>query len=732
MTVTASRARPAARGRATSDRILAAFPLLSVFFWLGAVYAWQVWRHGSPWLFTDELQFTQLSRAIAETGHAARRGQPHSFDTLYTYLIAPAWRLSSVHHSYDAIRYLNVVVMTAAVFPAYKLARFVVGRRAALFAATAAIVIPSFAYTGLIVEEPLAYTYSTLCLYLVAGALLHRGRWWIAGAVVASLIAPLVRGELVVIPAAFALGALFLVWRSTQVERWRARWSREDWIGAGVLLVGACVLISAVFGHRSQEWLIATGFYPHRMWTLGMRAAGALAIGVGIFAFVAGLASLWRAPGEVPRYEVRVFRSVLLAAVITFGMYTAVKASFISTTFGTYTVERNLIYLSPLLFIGTALWVERRAAHPLAIAAAALFALYLILTTPYEMGTHFYSQSPGFALLEWFNRTSAAFLTPTGAKTLLLVILALTVVVLLAPRYLPRVGLVAALVACAFTLVWSFAGELAGASASNSYGRSFLSNLRGDPNWLDKATHGAPTLYLGQQMQDSNSEWLLEFWNRSLKAVWSLDGTAQGPGPFLTPDLKTPDGTLSPPCDPFAHICFTAQHHRYVVADRGISVVGKALGRHFHEAGGGYVAWTLYRVEGPLRLRWSDVGVQPDGWMGADSSYNRYSSPGNRAGTMIVRLTRAPGTPAKATVQMGNVIRGSDKQPHLAAPIATYTRRLTMRKDVVLRIPAPGPRFRVEVHVSPTFRPSVVTKGRSSDARLLGAQVTYTFKPATG
>jgi Dolichyl-phosphate-mannose-protein mannosyltransferase len=718
VTVTASRARPAARGRATADRILAAFPLLSVFFWLGAVYAWQVWRHGSPWLFTDELQFTQLSRAIAETGHAARRGEPHSFDTLYTYLTAPAWRVSSVHHAYDAIRYLNVVVMTAAVFPAYKLARFVVGRRAALFAATGAIVIPSFAYTGLIVEEPLAYTYSTLCLYLIVAALLHRSRWWIAGAAAASLVAPFVRGELIVIPATYALGALFLAWQSAQAQRWRARWSLEDWIGAGVLVVGACVLVSAVFGHRSQEWLIATGFYPHRMWTLGMRAAGALAIGVAIFPFVAGLASLWRGPGEIVRDETRVFRSVFFAAIITFGMYAAVKASFISTTFGTYTVERNLIYLSPLLFVGTALWAERRAAHPVAVAAAAAFALYLVLTTPYEMGTHFYSQSPGFALLEWFNRTSFAFLTPTGAKIVLLLILALTVAVLLAPRFLPRVGVAAALAACAFTLAWSFAGELAGASASNSYASSFLSNIRGDPTWLDQATQGAPTLYLGQQMQDSNSEWLLEFWNRSLRAVWSLDGTAQGPGPFLTPDLKATDGTLSP--DP---------HYPYVVADRGISIVGKALGRHFHEAGGSYVPWRLYRVSGPLRLRWAYVGVQPDGWMGSDSSYTRYSSPGNRPGTMIVRLTRAPGTPATARVAIGNVVRGPDKQPHLGRDVNVHTGRLTAKQDLVFKLRAPGPRFRVEVHVAPTFKPIDVTNGRLSDARELGAQVTYTFKP---
>lgn len=719
MTVTASRAAPAARARATADRIIAAFPLLSVFFWLGAVYAWQVWRHGSPWLFTDELQFTQLSRAIAETGHAARRGQPHSFDTLYTYLTAPAWRLASVHHAYNAIRYVNVIVMTAALFPTYKLARFVVGRRAALFAAAGAIAIPSFAYTGLIVEEPLAYTYSTLCLYLIVAAFIRRTRWWIVGAIVASLIAPLVRGELAVIPATFALALLFLIWRSATVERWRTRWSREDWIGAGVLLVGACVFTSAAFGHKSHEWLIATGFYPHRMWTLGMRSAGALAIGVGIFPFVAGLASLWRAPGEVTPFEVRVFRSVLFAGVITFGMYTAVKASFISTTFGTYTVERNLIYLSPLLFVGTAFWLERRAVHTAAVAAATVFALYLVLTTPYEMGTHFYSQSPGFALLEWFNRTSTAFLTPSGAKALLLIILVLTVAVLLAPRYEPRVGLVGAVVACGFALAWTFAGELAGAGASNSYAKSFLSNIRGDPTWLDKATHGAPTLYLGQQMQDSNSEWLLEFWNRSLKAVWSLDGTAQGPGPFLTPDLAKTDGMLYP-----------QPNYPYVVADRGIRVEGQVLARHDHKAGGSYIPWTLYRVAEPLRLRWAFVGVQPDGWMSSDSSYTRYSSPGNRPGTIVIRLTRAPGTPAKATVSLGNVVRGPDKQPHLDRHVVVRTGRLTAKKPLVFRLRAPAPRFRVEVHVDPTFRPIDVTQGRSSDARQLGAQVTYTFEPA--
>jgi hypothetical protein len=173
MTVATSRARPA-RDRTLADRFLGVVPLLAIFFWLCVIYAWQAWRHGSPWLFGDELELSQLSRAIAATGHAARRGQPHPFDSLYTYLIAPAWRIHNTQHAYDTIKYLNVLVMSAVAFPTYGIARILTGKGPALFAAAAAAVIPALFYSSLIVEEPLAYPYATLCLFLIINALLRR------------------------------------------------------------------------------------------------------------------------------------------------------------------------------------------------------------------------------------------------------------------------------------------------------------------------------------------------------------------------------------------------------------------------------------------------------------------------------------------------------------------------------------------------------------------------------
>ena len=53
------------------DRFYRAIPLASAFLWLVVLYGWQTRGHVTPWLFTDELKLTQISRSIEETGHAA-------------------------------------------------------------------------------------------------------------------------------------------------------------------------------------------------------------------------------------------------------------------------------------------------------------------------------------------------------------------------------------------------------------------------------------------------------------------------------------------------------------------------------------------------------------------------------------------------------------------------------------------------------------------------------------
>ena len=114
----------------------------------------------SPTIFTDELELTQLARAIAETGEPARRGVPYGLATLVAYVLAPVWWLGSATASWAAAKLVLVLAMTATVFPAYGLARMVVPKWYALAAAGAAVAVPALAYAPILVEEPLAYPVS--------------------------------------------------------------------------------------------------------------------------------------------------------------------------------------------------------------------------------------------------------------------------------------------------------------------------------------------------------------------------------------------------------------------------------------------------------------------------------------------------------------------------------------------------------------------------------------------
>jgi hypothetical protein len=712
-------ARTAPAEQTLADRLLAAVPLLSIFLWLAIVYVIQAWAHKTPWLFGDELQLTQLSRAIADTGHAARRGEPYSFTTLWSYVLAPAWLIDNLHLAYATVKYITVIVMTATVFPAYGIARLLVGRRPALFVAAASAAIPAVAYSSMIVEEPFAYFWSTLSLFLILRALLTPTRGWIGGAILASLIAPFVRGELAVIPAVFLLAAAFLLWRSAFVTRWRQGWTRWDWAGFVTLVIGAAIVISAVLGHKSLEWNYSTRLYKGRMLDLGLDAAGALTIGLGVLPVVAGLAVLWRAPGESFTRELRSFRSVLLAAIIAFGLYTAVKSTYVSISFGTYTYERNLIYLAPLLFTGTALWLERRRLHPVALAAATGFVLILILTTPYDMAQDLSYNAPGLAILQQANRYLQ--LDATGAKIGLLALLAFSVALLVAPRFLGRGTRWLLLLVAAAIVAWNLTAEISFASASNRASDRFAENIRAPFTWVDDATGGASTLYIGQQMSDQNGEWLLEFWNRSIKAVWSLDGTAQGPGPFLTPDQGAADGALTH--DP---------HYPYAVEEQGIEVVGKTVATHLHRAGGGLEPWRLVKLAPPLRLRGSVTGIYSDGWMGGFSAYTRYSTEGDRTGRIRVVVSRAawggPNKTGHVTVAIGPMVVGDDKQPHLGKPTGVKHFDIHSKQETAVVLKAPGPRFRVEVTITPTFVPQQLASDQS-DRRQLGAKVSYIFLP---
>ena len=75
------------------------------------------------------------------------------------------------------------------------------------------------------------------------------------------------------------------------------------------------------------------------------------------------------------------------------------------------------------------------------------------------------------------------------------------------------------------------------------------------------------------------------------------------------------------------------------------------------------------------------------------------------------------------------IIIGPDKEPHIGRVTAVRTWTIHSKQHKVFVLRAPGPRFRVEINVTPTFRPIDLSPQTTSDARQLGAVVTFRFKP---
>jgi hypothetical protein len=710
------------------SRLQKAIPLLVVYFALAALYAWQASRRPVPTIFTDESEMAQLSRAIAHTGEAARRGVPYGLASLVAYFLAPVWWLGTTAAQYSAAKLVLVLTMTATVFPAYALARLVVSPWYALAAAGGATAVPALAYSPFLVEEPLAYPLATLALFLIAWALVCPSWGRIVAAGVVSAAAVATRTQLAVLFAVLVLGLLWIAWQSEAGRRWRSTWSAWDWVGAAAITIGVALAFSAFVGHHSTAWRNTTGFYKHRIFDFGTSAIGALAIGIGILPLVAGIAALARPKDEPDDPRTRAFVTTTVAALATFVWYAGIKGAYISTVLATRVVERNVIYLVPPLFAATALAIERGIGRWWAVAVAAVFTVYVVAATPLHLDYPYY-EAHGLSIATFANREWG---WPEGRiENALLVACGLAIAVVLALRWLRRDSTAFRLVAGSAAVVvvaWGLTAEVYAASGERDLSERTARNLPKPYDWVDQKTGGASTVMLGQQITDPTNIQLTEFFNTSIRKIWSLDGSAiHVGGPILTPDLGTANGTLSP-----------SPETKYALALNGVELRAPIVARQGHD--------TLYRVEGrPLRLGSAVTGVSSDGWVTgttedprtARASYTRYDISHDGPGFAVLQLSRIgwcprPGkrTVGRVTVRIGPVTIGPDKQPaikHVTDRQTFFVKDCTTAPAAVLT--PPNAPWRMEFAVSPTFSPNEVDP-TTSDRRQLGAVVTKVgFQP---
>ncbi len=699
----------ATAARSLFDRAVAAYPLLVGYLGLLTLYAWQTTRHSTPWLFTDELQWADLSRGIAGHGHAEIRLHTAHFSSLYSYLIAPAWWLGATGPGYAAAKYINAAVMTASLFPAYALARLFVPRWPAVVCGVATAAIPSLAYTGLLIPEPLAYTWSALVVLLIARALLRPGLRS-SGLLAAGLvIAVLIRGELVVgIPAAATAGAIAAA-LSPRGRRLVGAWTRSERIGAATLVVLALVWAGAVATHHSYVWEQGTYFH-HRLLTYGLWAFGAFTIGVGVFPVFATLA--WLFTTRPRGLDDRALFATTVGMILAFGTYTAVKASYLSTTFAIRVEERNLIYLAPVAFVVSARWAVAGRTRLVSGALAAGAVAYLLATTPYHNNEHLYSDALGLAILEWFNRTWRV--TTADAQHILFGILAGSVLVAAGREALRRrvrsssVAAVAGLVLAVLVVGWNLTGEIVAADASNSFSTSLRSVLPTPPDWIDRQTGRARTMLIGEALGNSNFFWSLEFWNRSIQDVWSVDGSASGPGVVTTPNFLGTDGEVEP-----------QQPLDWAVETPGVEMRGTLAQK---PVGG----LKLIRLTKPIRVADEYGGVTADGWMQTGAWFVRFAGGGSRPGRVVIALSRTAACgaipAARITIRLSRLRIDKASQP-AAGRLELVRHAVVTSTPCVSRtvsIPATPP-FRIDLAAARTFQ--------SADGRRLSVLVSFRFVP---
>jgi hypothetical protein len=289
-------------------------------------------------------------------------------------------------------------------------------------------------------------------------------------------------------------------------------------------------------------------------------------------------------------------------------------------------------------------------------------------------------------------------------------ILIALVVFAFARTRLGRAGVVIAGTLAALVVAWNLTGEIASANGSNDFSKSFRGVLPTPPDWIDRETGRARTLFIGEALGGSNAFWSLEFWNQSLNDVWSVDATAPGPGPTFTPDFSDLSGTLRPQLPV-----------NWVVASPGVDPVGRLA----EPPVGGL---RLYRVSRPVRLADAEGGITPDGWMSTSAWYYHFAPNGPRAGTAVVTLSRTAACgdlpTSRITIRVTRLRIDANGQP--AAGTLEHVRRLTLRSNpcqaVPVRIPVRTP-FRIDVSAVGTFQPS------PSDQRQLSAQLAFGFEP---
>ncbi|HST13831.1 MAG TPA: glycosyltransferase family 39 protein, partial [Gaiellaceae bacterium] len=590
-------------------------------------------RHvAAPWIFADELIYSELAKSFAGHGTFSIRGVPtHGLGFVYPIVIAPAWRLfASMPHVYVAAKTINAVVMSLTAVPTYFLARHLLPPRSALVAAALTVTVPSMLYTGMLMTENVFYPLFVIFVLALVRMLEEPTPRRQVVVLLAFGLAYLTRAEAIAFVPAMAVAPILLA----LIEQQRLRQALRQYATLyGVLAGGvAAVFLATAVRNRPVSSLLGgyaaatgPGYSAHDVLRYLLYHAAELDLSFGVVPF-AMLLAMWFSP-RVPSRPARVFVAASLPVVV----FLIVEVSAFASENAFRIEERDLFYLVPLALIallrvgvdGDAV-VGRRP-----VLAAALVAAGLPFFLPFQRFVTPDAVHDSFALLPWWWLHDRGVAFGSFRWVALGFAAACAALALLPRRYATVVPALVTVYFVGSTVIVESGSHSIRAASRDAREAGIR---RADPDWVDRAvTANASVAYVRTGFGSFYTIWENEFFNRSIGSVYNLIGSSVDALPE-TVVARRADGTLIEDG--------RIVRAEFVLADESAGVEGKEVARD------PAVGAVLYRTEGPIVLLSSVAGLYPNDspsappWSGRTVTYTRLGCSG---GTLSVGFASDPG-----------------------------------------------------------------------------------------
>jgi hypothetical protein len=328
-------------------------------------------RVPSPWIFPDEVLYSELAKSVADGGLPSVRGvQSLGWGIVYQAVVAPAWVVfADPVRAYHAALATNAFVMSLTAVPAYFFSRMFVGRHGSLLVATMAVLVPSMAYTGLLATENACYPAFALALFLLTRAVRTPSLVNQALAFVGLGTVALTRIQGTVLLGAYFVAVLLYARVGPESERRIYVRRFLPSIVAAMVVALLPTTASLARGHGVLGWLGARsgtfdGLHVHEVpqWLVFLVAD--LVLYVAVAPVAATVVLLGRGLSRNASEPVRLFAAVTLPTLAAM----LLSVSFVSASVdvdGTENLnERYVFYVVPLLFVGLALWIREALPRP--------------------------------------------------------------------------------------------------------------------------------------------------------------------------------------------------------------------------------------------------------------------------------------------------------------------------------------------------------------------------------